>query len=105
MAGASRMAPRQASAVVVSMLSEIPCASLARVLAVAGAMIISSARLPRLTWPISVSCRSENMSIATGRWVSAWKVMGLTNSAAAGVMTTSTFAPALTSRLVRSAAL
>src|SRR3990172_7777125 len=47
----------------------------------------------------------RNMSVTTGRWVSAWKERGATKRVAASVMMTSTFAPAFTSWLARSTAL
>jgi hypothetical protein len=104
-AGASRMGAVVARAVVVNMLSAMPAANLARVLAVAGATISRSARWARLTWPISVSASRANISVTTGRWVRAWKVRGVTNSRAASVRIASTRAPALTRWLHRAAAL
>ena len=96
---------RVASTVSDSMSSASPCAMRARVVAVAGATTIRSARRARATCSTPSYVAGSNMSVYTGRPVSDRNVNGVRNCRAACVRTTSTRAPACTSLLVRSAAL
>src|SRR5437667_241621 len=50
------------------------------------------------TWPAARSSCMANISTSTGRYVSAWKVRGVTNSVAPLDITTWTVAPACTRR-------
>ena len=83
--------------VVMSMLSATPEAILPKVEAVQGAISIASAHKPKATWLFHVPSRCEKKSLTTGFWVSAERVIGVMNSLPAGVMTTCTSAPRLTS--------
>ena len=104
-AGAMTRGAAVASAVAVSRLSEMPSASLAMVLAVAGAMTMASARVARSMWPTCSSVGASNMSVNTGRWVRAAKVTVEMRRAALSVRMTSTMAPCCVSFDARSAAL
>ena len=97
-AGATMTGAEVASTVVATRSSENPCARRASTWAVAGATTTTSAWRPMATWPAARSSCMENISISTGRCVSAWNVSGVTNSAALFVMTTWTVAPACISR-------
>jgi len=92
-AGATMTGADVARTVVATRSSENPCARRASTWAVAGATTTTSAWRPMATCPAARSSCIENISISTGRWVSAWKVSGVTNSAALFVMTTCTVAP------------
>ncbi len=83
----------------------MPAASRAMVLAVAGAMITSSARSATWMCPISDSWVRSKRSKNTGRPVSAWNVSSPMKWRALAVMTTCTWAPAFTSKRTSSAAL
>ena len=76
--------------VVVSILSAIPCASFAIVLAVAGAIIARSADCPRVMCSVGVSLAGSKTSVTTLLPLMVSKVRGVTNSAAPGVITTCT---------------
>src|SRR5687768_3158598 len=93
-AGQTITGARAASTVVASRSSANPWASRATTCAVAGAMTMRSACCPIATCPAARSSSWPNISSSTGRYVSAWKVSGRTNSAAERVMTTCTVAPA-----------
>ncbi len=103
MAGANATFARVASSTVVTISSAIPTAALAITSAVAGAITIASALSASLICPISDSCVSENVSVATGLALSVCSVSGVMNSVALRVIITRTFAPALTSRRTSSA--
>ena len=79
-----------ARTVVVSMLSAMPCASLAIVLAVAGAMSMRSAAWLSSMCSVGVSFRGSNTSVTTLPQLMVSKVRGDTNFAAFSVMTTRT---------------
>jgi hypothetical protein len=96
-AGAASTGHEAASASVVRRLSARPCASLAIVFAVAGAITSRSAAWASPTCAMCVGSPSPgaaHRSAYTGRPVSAWKVSGATKRIAASVITTSTRAPA-----------
>ena len=82
-----------ASAAEVSRSSAMPHASFAITLAVAGAITNTSACFARLICAISLSATPSNISQYTSLCVSAWKVSGVTNSAAFAVRTTFTSKP------------
>ena len=90
---------------VVSKSSPIPAASLPIRLAVAGARMMASTSCPRETCSKGATAPGPNMAAATGSPVSAWKVRGATNSRAAAVIATLTWAPAMIRRRASSAAL
>ena len=79
------------------MLSAMPFAIFPSVEAVQGATSMASAQRPNATWECHVPSRWEKKSLMTGFCVNAESVMGVMNSLPAGVMTTCTSAPALTS--------
>lgn len=76
-----------------NILSQIPCAILAKVLQEAGAMSIISAQRPNITWLLH--SRSVDHSMTTLFFDKVLKTKGDTNVVAVGVMTTFTSAPAL----------
>ncbi len=82
-------------------MSATPLAILAMVDAVAGAIIIASAHSPRSTWLCHSPVLAVKNSLTTGLPLNADMVTGVMNSLAAGVMTTCTSAPALTSNRKR----
>ena len=85
-----------------SILSATPVAILPSVEAVQGAMSMASAQRPSATCECHVPSRCEKKSLMTGFCVKAESVMGVMNSLPAGVMTTCTSAPRLTSsRMMR----
>ena len=90
MEGTTSKGARVASATVVRTSSAMPAASLATALAVAGATTSRSALSARLIWPISDSWVRLKRSVATGSPERVWKLRGVTNSAAALVITTRT---------------
>ena len=101
--GANATFARVASSTVVRISSAIPTAALAITSPVAGAITIASAVSASRMCPISDSCVSENVSVATGFELRVWSVSGVMNSVALRVIMTRTFAPALTSRRTSSA--
>ena len=56
-------------------------------------------------WSIALDAPEVHRSVATGRPVSAWKVIGATKRIAFAVIATSTATPSLTQRRASSAAL
>ncbi|OAV65610.1 hypothetical protein Barb4_03279 [Bacteroidales bacterium Barb4] len=88
-----------------SILSAVPFAILPMVEAVAGATSMASAQSPKSTWLFHEPSRLEKNSLMTGLRLSVESVRGVMNSLPAGVMTTCTSAPFLTSPLIISAAL
>ena len=88
MAGATRMGARVASAVVESISSASPHASLARIFAVAGAMQNSSARFASATCSTSQRSGRSKVSVTTGLADMVSKVSGATNCVAFFVMMT-----------------
>ena len=101
--GANATFARVASNTVVTISSAIPTAALAITSAVAGAITIASALSASRMCPISDSCVSENVSVATGFELSVCSVSGVMNSVALRVIITRTFAPEVTSRRTSSA--
>ena len=93
-AGAMTTGALVASTVQHSISSEIPAASLAMILAVAGATTTMSADLARETCSILNSEAKSNISVTTGLPVSALKVIADTNWTASLVIITFTLAPA-----------
>jgi len=93
MAGAMTSGASVASAVVVSMSSARPCASLAITLAVHGTIVITSASSASETWCTLDSASSAQSDVATGSPVSVRNVSALTNRVAASVITTLTEKP------------
>ena len=85
------------------MLSAKPFASLARVVAVAGAMMNASPHQPNSTWLFQLF--SETISVMTGCLLRVERVKGEMNLVAASVIRTLTSAPDLTNKRVRNAAL
>ena len=94
MAGATSFLHLAARAVVVSMSSASPWASLAITLAVAGAMSIKSAALAREMWATSYWKFRSKVSTMHRLLVRVSKVKGVMNSVAFFVMMTCTLAPA-----------
>src|SRR5690606_11506496 len=82
-----------------------PWASLAMVLAVAGAMTTRSAQRASSMWPIAASAAASHRLVRTGCPDSAWNVCAPTKRCALSVMATCTCAPASPSRRSSSAAL
>src|SRR5207249_8863243 len=68
-AGATTTGQRAARTVTETGSSARPCASLARVFAVAGATTITSLSRPSVTWAMSVSMPGAHRSADTGRCV------------------------------------
>ena len=105
-AGATSTGARVPSAVSASRSSASPCASRARVWAVAGAMASRSASAASLTCGMPCGTpRAANRSVCTVPGVSAAKVAAVTKRAPAAVRITSTCAPCCTSALTSAAAL
>ena len=102
-AGANATFARVASNTVVKISSAMPTAALAITSAVAGAITIASALSASRMCPISDSCVSENVSVATGFALSVCNVSGVMNSVALRVIMTRTFAPEVTSKRTSSA--
>ncbi|MBA7670284.1 hypothetical protein ES703_78429 [subsurface metagenome] len=105
MAGARITGALVASTVQVSISSAIPTASLAITLAVAGAIVTTSAASAKAMCPMPDSKVWSNISVTTGLPVRLRRVSGATNSVADSVMITSTLAPAWVNLLAMSAAL
>ena len=104
-AGARSRGAFAASRVVESISSARPTASLARMLAVAGATTHRSASLAREMCATSQVSGRAKVSVTTGWLARVSKVSGVTNSVAFFVMTTRTWAPSLRSRDTTSTAL
>jgi hypothetical protein len=103
--GTIRTGALEAITIVERKSSAIPFAIFPMMLAVAGRMMISSARSARATCPICASSRRAKASVMTGFPESVWNVSGVMNSWAWRVMTTWTPASAFTRSLTNSAAL
>ena len=97
MAGAITSGPGKARAWQESMSSASPWASLARVLAVAGATTNPSASWPGSKWPNTAESFS-NMSAYTGAAPSASKDRGVTNLCAPAVNVALTWTPVFCSK-------
>src|SRR5438093_83724 len=97
-AGAMTTGALVASTVVAMRSSAMPFARREMTCAVAGATTMTSASRPIATCPTARSSCIWNISTSTGRYVSAWNVIGRTNSVAERLMTTCTVAPACVSR-------
>ena len=104
-AGARINGLTQASAVAVSASSARPWASLARTFAVQGAMTSASQRSAIEMWSGIHSPTSSKSPVQTGLRERVRKVSGVTNRAAAAVMTTETSYPSLEKRRTSSQAL
>src|SRR5207342_3358774 len=102
-AGASVIGAVVARHSVATRSSAKPCASLAIVLAVAGATMMASAQRASSRWPIACSAAASHNDVRTGRPESAWKVCAPTKRCAFSVIATCTTAPASRSRRTRSA--
>src|SRR5690606_5682389 len=105
MAGATATGAVVARHRVATRSSARPWASLAMVLAVAGATITCCAQRASSRWPIAASAPASHSEVRTGRCDAAWKVWAPTNRCAASVIATCTVAPASRRRRTSSTAL
>src|SRR5258708_30245160 len=104
-AGANSSGALVANATAVSILSAVPCSSLAIVLAVAGTITRISASCARAICVSAARPEGSHKSLYTGRWLIVENVSGRTNSSACSDIITSTNAPACCRRLTSSTAL
>src|SRR5690606_26270740 len=104
-AGATASGASVARQTVLTRSSAKPCASLAMVLAVAGATTTRSAQRASSRWPIAASAVASHSELRTVRCDTAWKLCGSTKRCAASVIATWTSAPASRRRRTSSTAL
>jgi len=105
MAGAINTGPRAARRTVVRKSSAMPCAALARRLAVAGAITTACARSASATCSTASELWGSKRFVSTGRPESVRKVRGPTNSRACSVRQTVARAPSAVSSRKRYTAL